>query len=206
MAQLTMTEILNNIGILFDILIPGTLCVWCYTKFSMKKIEAQAYWALSISIGLVIKYVVDLIDSKFWWIALKGFPITVAYAFVGLASAFLYYEIKNHVKVRKFVAKFFGIDSGDNLWTRFLDPRGTGILLHLDDGMYILGTIRTVDDEFVTLVNYCIADTPDGESMDEAAAHPLTRTVMCVPMSYVKKFEFLYKDHETEHVKFSLNI
>lgn len=33
------TKLINNIETLFNVFVPGALCVWCYMKLSLKKIE-----------------------------------------------------------------------------------------------------------------------------------------------------------------------
>ena len=60
-----MTEVIkliNNVETLFNVFVPGALCVWFYTKLSLKKIEYQGFLALSIALGFTIKYCVDYID------------------------------------------------------------------------------------------------------------------------------------------------
>lgn len=204
MAQITITELLNNIDLLFNILVPGVLCVWVYAKLSLKKIDSTGYLTLSVSIGFVIKHIVDYLDTMLTQIAIKGFPIVIVYAITGIGFAVLYYKAKNSILFRKIGSTCFGVDTGDNIWTRHIGVDGTGALLHLDDDTYILGTIETVDDDYITLVHYCIADTPDGESMDKAAMHPFCKTVMCVPMKHVKRFEFLYANHNDKIAKYAL--
>ena len=41
-------ELINNFDSLFGIFIPGAVCVWFYTKLSLKKYEAQVYFIMSI--------------------------------------------------------------------------------------------------------------------------------------------------------------
>ena len=53
-----MTEIvklINSIDTLFNVFVPGAICVWFYMKLSLKKIEYQGYLILSIAVGFVLK-------------------------------------------------------------------------------------------------------------------------------------------------------
>lgn len=38
-----MKELVNNVETLFNVFVPGALCVWFYTKLSLKKIEYQGF-------------------------------------------------------------------------------------------------------------------------------------------------------------------
>lgn len=52
-----MTEIvklINSIDTLFNVFVPGAICVWFYMKLSLKKIEYQGYLILSIAVGFVL--------------------------------------------------------------------------------------------------------------------------------------------------------
>ena len=97
---------------LFSVFVPGVLCVSLYTKLALKKIETQSFLALSVSIGFVIKYIVDYIDTFLSkaHIGLNGFPIVVVYSVVGILSAIVYFKLKNCVWVRWKASKHFGVD------------------------------------------------------------------------------------------------
>lgn len=198
------TKLINNIETLFNVFVPGALCVWCYMKLSLKKIEYQGYLVLSIALGFVIKYIVDYIDKLLGSSVIVGFPIVIVYVAVGITSAIAFYKIKNSLCVRDKLSKFLGIESGDNIWTRHLDPCGNLITLHMDDGTYILGRFENSDDEYITLTDYCFADTPDEKSMDDASETPHTDAVLCVPTSHVKRFEIIYNHLDSETAKYVL--
>lgn len=199
-------KLINNVAMLFSVFVPGVLCVSTYTKLALKKLEYQGFLALSISIGFVIKYIVDYIDDMLNKIGLvvHGFPIVVVYSIVGVVSAIAYYKIKNHVWTRWKMSNFLGVDSGDNIWTRHIDTEGgTNVLLYLDDGTYILGRLENADDDYITLNSHCSAQSPDGKDMDEAAKNPID-TVMCVPMHHIKRFEFLYENKQSHLARWCL--
>ena len=202
-----MTEIIkliNNIETLFNIFVPGALCVWCYTKLSLKKIEYQGYLVLSIALGFVIKYIVDYIDKFLGRFVNIDFPIAIVYVVVGIFGAIIFYKSKNSIWVRGKLSKLFGIESGDNVWTRHLDPCGNLITLHIDDGTYILGRFENADDEYITLTDYCFATTPAGKDMDEASENPYLDAIVCVPVSHVKRFEILYSNLNSKTAKYVL--
>lgn len=202
-----MTEIIkliNNVETLFNIFVPGAICVWCYSKLSLRKMEYQGYLTLSIAIGFVIKYCVDYADHLLGRFTIAGFPIIVVYVLVGIIGAIVFYKGKNSICVRRNVSKLLGVDSGDNVWTRHLDPEGNLLTLHMDDGTYILGLFENADDEYITLTNYCYAKTPAGKDMDEAAQKPYTDAVLCVPAKRVKQFEILYPNPESKTAKYVL--
>lgn len=75
-----MTEIvklINSIDTLFNVFVPGAICVWFYMKLSLKKIEYQGYLILSIAVGFVLKYTVDYLDRILPFVVV-GFPIVLA--------------------------------------------------------------------------------------------------------------------------------
>lgn len=203
-----MTEVIkliNNVETLFNVFVPGALCVWAYSKLSLKKFEYQGYLALSISLGFVIKYCVDYIDHLLGSFVIVGFPIVIVYVAVGLASAIIFYKAKNAICIRKFFAKYLGIETGDNVWTRHIDfEGGTYILLHMDDGKYICGKIENADNDYIVLTDHATADSPDGVDMDDAVTNSIEETALCVPMSHVKRFEFMYCRLNTKVSKFVL--
>ena len=139
-------KLINNVTMLFSVFVPGVLCVSLYTKLALKKIETQSFLALSVSIGFVIKYIVDYIDTFLSkaHIGLNGFPIVVVYSVVGILSAIVYFKLKNCVWVRWKASKHFGVDTADNIWTRHIDAEGqTNVLLYLDDGTHIFLDVLT---------------------------------------------------------------
>ena len=99
-----MTEVIkliNNVETLFNVFVPGALCVWFYTKLSLKRIEYQGFLALSIALGFTIKYCVDYIDYLLGNFVIVGFPIVVVYVIVGILCAAIFFKAKNSVKVRE---------------------------------------------------------------------------------------------------------
>ena len=116
-----MKELVNNVETLFNVFVPGALCVWFYTKLSLKKIEYQGFLSLSIAFGFTIKYIVDYIDRLLGKIVIKGFPIVVVYIVTGIVCSALFYKVKNSIPVRKWFSNHLGYDTGDNIWTRHID-------------------------------------------------------------------------------------
>lgn len=68
-----MKELVNNVETLFNVFVPGALCVWFYTKLSLKKIEYQGFLSLSIAFGFTIKYIIDYADHLLGRFTIKGF-------------------------------------------------------------------------------------------------------------------------------------
>lgn len=203
-----MTEIIkliNNVETLFNVFVPGALCVWFYTKLSIKKIEYQGFLALSIAFGFTIKYCVDYIDHLLGRWVIIGFPIVIVYVFVGLVGASVFYKAKNSILVRKWFGKHLGYDTGDNIWTRHIDFHGqTDARLYMDDGSYIYGTIESVDNDYIVLTYHATASEPVGKEMDAAVDNLNDDTAMCIPMSHVKRFEFMYDNLDSETAKYVL--
>ena len=203
-----MTEIIkliNNVETLFNVFVPGALCVWFYTKLSIKKIEYQGFLALSIAFGFTIKYCVDYIDHLLGKWVIVGFPIVIVYVLVGLISAAAFYKAKNSLCVRRWFSKYLSYDTGDNIWTRHMDFKGqTDARLCMDDGSYIYGTIENVDNDFIVLTYHAISSERIGKEMDAAVRDLEDETALCIPMSRVKRFEFMYDNLDSETAKYVL--
>lgn len=191
-----LTKLINNIEMLFTVFVPGAMCIWCYSKLALKKLDYQGYFVSSITLGFVIKHFVDLF--------LKSSSFTfqiIVYIAVGIILAVVYYKIKNAPFVRYILSKYFGIDSGDNIWTRHIDfENGTSMILYLDDGRYVAGRIENADNDYIVLNNHAEADSPDGEDMQKALDNPI-QTALCIPMSHIKRFEFVYTSSKESSFK-----
>ena len=199
-----MTEIvklINSIDTLFNVFVPGAICVWFYMKLSLKKIEYQGYLILSIAVGFVLKYTVDYLDRILPFVVV-GFPIVLAYVLLGLLAAAAFYKVKNSVWARKIMVNILGVEPSDNIWTRHFDSHGNLMMLNMDDGSHILGKLETADDEYITLTYHCSAKSKSGKDMDDAAKNANTGSVLCIPMSRVKSFEFLYCDRNSAMAKY----
>ena len=200
-----MKELVNNVETLFNVFVPGALCVWFYTKLSLKKIEYQGFLSLSIAFGFTIKYIIDYADHLLGRFTIKGFPIVVVYIVTGIVCSALFYKIKNSIPVRKWFSNHLGYDIGDNIWTRHIDFSGqTDVMLHMDDGTYIYGTIENADNDYIVLTYHATATDRNGDKMDEAVSHLNDDTALCVPMSHVKRFEFMYDNLDSETAKYVL--
>lgn len=204
-----MTEIvklINNVETLFTVFVPGALCVWCYSKLALKRIETQGYFILSIAIGFSIKYIIDNSRSVLAIINpnMNNFPALLSYIVFGLFLAIIYYKVKNSIVIRKTASRLFGIETGDNIWTRHIDFKNrTDVLVYLDDGQYVVGKIENVDDDYMVLTYHATSDEKSGKKMTDAVMHPI-KSALCIPMSRVKRFEFLYENPNSDTAKFVL--
>lgn len=200
-----MTELnllMTNIPVLFSVFISGAVCITMFSKLSLKKFGYIGFFFRSIMFGIIVQRFVDWVVSHTEF-HFDIFNKTVCYSIVGCAFAILYFVLKNHVWVRWKVAKYIGVDSGDNIWTRHIDTEGrTYMLLYLDDGTYTLGCIENADDDYITLSRHCSADAID-EVLDKESENP-TDSIICVPMNHVKRFEFLYKNKDSHLARWCL--
>lgn len=203
-----MTEVIkliNNVETLFNVFVPGALCVWFYTKLSLKKIEYQGFLALSIALGFTIKYCVDYIDYLLGNFVIVGFPIVVVYVIVGILCAAIFFKVKNSVKVREWFGLKLGYETGDNVWSRHIDfKEGTYLMLHMNDGTFVYGKLENADDDYVVLTEHAIGKDRMGDSMTAAASNPNRDTALCIPMSSVKRFEFMYCNTESKIASYVL--
>lgn len=198
-----LSPLTNNIPVLFSIFISGAVCITMFSRLALKKFSYIGFFFRSVTLGLVIKHFVDWIISHIEF-HISIFNQTVICSIVGCAFAILYFMLKNHVWVRWKAAKYFGVDTADNIWTRHIDPEGrTYMLLYLDDGTYTLGCIENADDDYITLSRHCSANAID-EVLDKESERP-TDSIICVPMSHVKRFEFLYKNKDSHLARWCLH-
>lgn len=198
-------ELINNFDSLFGIFIPGAICVWFYTKLSLKKYEAQVYFIMSIAIG----YIIQWFTHAFVIAPLNTHNIYTS-AFIpsliwAVAFAFVYYKVKNSFIVRNICAKVFGIESGDNLWTRFYDgKRGTATYIYLSNGKVIYGLLTSADNDYLTVIGHATAGSPDGDDMNKAVKNLIEDSVLCIPMSKVDRFELLYTNETSPYEKYNI--
>lgn len=192
-------ELINNFDSLFGIFIPGAICVWFYTKLSLKKYEAQVYFIMSIAIGYIIQWFVYnhlVMPLLVYNVHISSFALSLVFA---IAFAFVYYKVKNSFFVRNICVKVFGIESGDNLWTRFYDgKRGTAVYVYLSNGKIIFGLLTSADNDYLTVVGHCTSDTVESDE-------PLIEdSVLCIPMSKVDRFELLYTNETSPYEKYNI--
>lgn len=192
-------ELINNFDSLFGIFIPGAVCVWFYTKLSLKKYEAQVYFIMSIAIGYIIQWFVYnhlVIPLLVYNVHISSFASSLVFA---IALAFVYYKVKNSFFVRNICVKVFGIESGDNLWTRFYDgKRGTVVYVYLSNGKIIFGLLTSADNDYLTVVGHCTSDKVDSNE-------PLVEdSVLCIPMSKVDRFELIYTNDTSPYEQYNI--
>ena len=123
-----MEKLLNDVDTLFNIFVPGALCVWFYTKLALKKLEFQSYFVISFVVGFVVKHFSDTMATAIPVVYSVSSPFLI-YIVVALLLAAIYYHCKNALWARKLGTKLFGVDTADNVWTRHIDFKcGTEIL------------------------------------------------------------------------------
>lgn len=192
-------ELINNFDSLFGIFIPGAVCVWFYTKLSLKKYEAQVYFIMSIAIGYIIQWFVYnslVVPLLVYNVHISSFASSLVLAII---LAFVYYKVKNSFFVRNICVKVFGIESGDNLWTRLYDgKRGTAVYIYLSNGKIIFGLLTSADNDYLTVVGHCTSDTVESDE-------PLVEdSVMCIPMSKVDRFELIYTNNTSPYEQYNI--
>lgn len=195
------TELINNFDSLFGIFIPGAVCVWFYTKLSLKKYEAQVYFVMSIAIGYIIQWFVYnhlVIPLLVYNVHISSFASNLVFA---IAFAFVYYKVKNSFFVRNICVKVFGIESGDNLWTRFYDgKRGTAAYIYLSNGKVVFGLLTSADNDYITVIGHCTTSIEDADDDNDL----IDDTVLCIPMSKVDRFELIYTNDTSPYEKYNI--
>lgn len=193
-------ELINNFDSLFAYFVPGAICIWVYTRLSMKKIEYAAYVIISISLGYIFKHFVDgyIPQCMFNFI-----PAALLYVILGIICAILFYRIKNSFLARKFFSKVLSVETSDNLWTRFFDTKGgTKAVVYMKDGTVIYGKLTSADDTYLTLTRHCNAKSV--YDIPKALEHRRDKTVLCIKMSEVQRFEMLYMDGDSPYKEFNV--
>lgn len=194
-------ELINNFDSLFGIFIPGAVCVWFYTKLSLKKYEAQVYFVMSIAIGYIIQWFVYnrlVMPLLVYNVHISTFASSLVFA---IAFAFAYYKVKNSFFVRNICVKVFGIESGDNLWTRFYDgKRGTAAYIYLSNGKVVFGLLTSADNDYLTVIGHCTTSIEDADDDNNL----IDDTVLCIPMSKVDRFELMYTNDTSPYERYNI--
>lgn len=194
-------ELINNFDSFFGIFVPGAVCIWFYTKLSLKKYEAQVYFIMSIAVGYFVQllardYIVPALTLKNIYAPL--FPISLLLA---VLIAFVYYKVKNSIFVRNVCVKTLGIESGDNLWTRLYDgKRGTATYIYLSNGKVVYGLLTSADNDYLTVIGHCTTSIEDADNDNDL----IDDTILCIPMSKVDRFELLYTNDTSPYEKYNI--
>lgn len=195
------TELISDFNSLFSYFVPGAICVWVYTRLSMKKIEYAAYVIISISLGYLFK---NFVDGYAPQCLITVVPSALLYVVLGFICGILFYLIKNSFPARKFFAHFLSVETADNIWTKFFDTkRGTKILVFTKDGKVIYGKLSSADDDYIVVIHHCTANSAD-DIPTALKEHRVDGTVLCIKMSEVERFELMYMDNNSPYQKFNI--
>lgn len=147
-----MPEIAMTIEEIVNVFVPGVVCIFVYDMLANKKYKLQTYTVAGIIVGMIIKSVMDGINSLFllfWCLPIPMFPFYIVCAiFVGARI----YLTRNSLKFRTFMTDVFNVDPGDNFWVRNIDlVAGTFVIIYTIDGKVVFGDVQSVDynDEYL---------------------------------------------------------
>lgn len=189
-----MPEIKMTVEEIINVFLPGIVCVAVYDGLANKNYKLQTYTVAGIIVGMVIKSLIDgvnnlILNTGFY----TGFPIFVVYVIAALVAGVSYFKAKNCITTRKFMSNHFRVDTGDNFWLKNFDlDNGTCVILYLGNKDVVQGVVQSVDDDYITLVSHCSADNAYGDTMKDSIKSTNEKTVLCVPMKNVVKFEIYY--------------
>mgnify|MGYP007081941776 CR=1 FL=1 len=189
-----MPEIKMTVEEIINVFLPGIVCVAVYDELANKNYKLQTYTVAGIIVGMVIKSLIDgvnnlILNTGFY----TGFPIFVVYVIAALVAGVSYFKAKNCITTRKFMSNHFRVDTGDNFWLKNFDlDNGTCVILYLGNKDVVQGVVQSVDDDYITLVSHCSADNAYGDTMKDSIKSTNEKTVLCVPMKNVVKFEIYY--------------
>lgn len=201
----TIQALISSVDLLFHVFVPGALCVWCYRWLDMKKMSDQMFFVLSVAIGYLIKSSVDYLDTTFWSIAIKDFPLVLAYVLFGLLYAVVFFKLKNWLPVRKLFSNVLGVETAGNIFTQhFDDAEGVLVKVFMKDGNIFYGKPQGIDDDYISLVHYYVSKDDSLESWKSAADTLKTNAALCIPMPNVNRFEFIYPNAKSDAAKFIL--
>ena len=160
---------------------------------------------MSIAIG----YIIQWFTHAFVIVPLNAHNIYIS-AFIpslilAVAFSFVYYKVKNSFIVRNICVKVFGIESGDNLWTRFYDgKRGTVAYIYLSNGKVIYGLLTSADNDYLTVVGHATAGSSDGDDMNKAVENLIEDSVLCIPTSKIDRFELIYTNGASPYEQYNI--
>ena len=201
----TVQALISSVDLLFHVFVPGAISVWCYRWIDMKKMSDQMFFVLSVAMGYLIKSTVDYFDSVFWSIAIKGFPLVFSYVAFGLFCSVVFFKLKNWIPVRKFFSNVLGVETAGNIFTRHFDSaNGNYIKVFMENGDIFYGSPENLDDEYITIMKYAVSKVDSQEAWAAAMKSKKTNTVLCIPMSNVNRFEFIYPNVKSDAAKFIL--
>ena len=189
-----MPEIKMTIEEIIYVFLPGIVCVAVYDGLANKNYKLQTYTVAGVIVGMIIKSLVDVINNSILNTGFHtDFPIFVTYIIVALVVGVSYFKVKNCITTRKIMSNYFRVDTGDNFWLKNFDlDNGTCVILYLNDKSIIQGVVQSVDDNYITLVSHCSAEDAYGDEMKKSMNKINEKTVLCVPMKNVVKFEIYY--------------
>lgn len=196
-----MPEIAMTIEEIVNVFVPGVVCIFVYDMLANKKYKLQTYTVAGIIVGMIIKSVMDGINSLFlllWCLPIPMFPFYIVCAiFVGARI----YLTRNSLKFRTFMIDVFNVDPGDNFWVRNIDlVAGTFVIIYTIDGKVVFGDVQSVDDDYITLLKHETVSEAYSDEMTIAMDCRIDETIMCVPQKNISRFEIMYK-HKNDFSK-----
>lgn len=201
----TVQALVSSVDLLFQVFVPGALCVWCYRWLDMKSMSDQMFFVLSVAMGYLIKSSVDYYDIVFGSIALDGFPLVLAYVLFGLFYAIVFTKLKNWFPIRKLFSDILGVETAGNVFTQHFDP-DNGVLLRvfMKNGNIFYGKPQNMDDKYIVLTGYIVSKWDDDVSWNNALSTYKDDTALCLPMENIDRFEFEYQKLDSDAAKFIL--
>lgn len=193
---MTIEEILN-------IFLPGVACIYVYDALAMKRYPLQTYTVVGVIIGAIIKCIVDWVNGIVIKYYQTDFPIFVVYIAFAVIVGIAFYLVKNCIAVRKIFTDIFNVDPADNFWKMHIDlKKDTLVVLCLNNGDFVLGTVQSVDDDYITLRDHAIAKKLYDEEracvyckeVIQVMKQPNKATIVCVPIKNIARFEVGYKN------------
>ena len=93
-----------------------------------------------------------------------------------------------------------GVETAGNIFTQhFDDAEGVLVKVFMKDG-----NPQGIDDDYISLVHYYVSKDDSLESWKSAADTLKTNAALCIPMSNVNRFEFIYPNIKSDVAKFIL--
>lgn len=167
-------EVLPNLLCYF---IPGAIAIKLYDILMLKKqsLESFSFWSI------VWSYTIKLIVEVIWKSPQNQIGNIAIAVIVPLAIYFF-------ARCNPFgIDSFFGVTPSTNIWLKMLDfDDNNYIVAHLSDGKIYVGTIYSVDDDWMILKDYYSSNNTKESSSDD-------HQILCIPTDEIEYFEWVYE-------------
>ena len=179
---MNLKDLLEILPSLLSYFIPGAVAIELYDILFLKKQEHTAFTFWSV----VLSYIIKLVADSIW----NNPQNSLGNIAISIIAPLLFYFLS---RFKLFgIDSIFGVTTSSNIWLKVLDfDENNYIVAHLIDGKSYIGTIYSVDNDWLILKDYYSAD---GKSDNDC------KQILCIPTSKIDRFEYAY-DKDSKKLK-----